>query len=879
MPSATPAMEPEPLRVVDRGDFTRELGLLRDSAGLTVRDVAARSGVPASTLGGYFAGTHLPGRGAVEQFKKVLLTCGVTDRHAIGQWLLALRRARRGTAGAPPAVPAPAYPDDPANAAPPGPDTVAVSTRAPTDRLARQPDIRGRDALLTVLARTLQQPHPPDVPVHVHVLHGLGGCGKSTVALAVARLAERLGVQVWWASAGDPGVFLTSMHAIAVDLGATPDQLRVGSLPDQVWRLLANRTLPWLLVIDDADDPRRTLSIPGAQVSDGNGWVRAVTAPYGAVIVTTRDGGAQTWSAGDPPWFTLHPVQVLDPDDGALVLQELAGPDAGSAASARRLSQRLGGLPLALGIVGRYLGETAAMPAGFTAVKEVRTFEDYRAALDEGNRRRLLDDNLAGAGPADRRNREVVGLTWELSLDLLAARGARYARPLLRLLSCFRPADVPLGLLRADIMARVAPFTGITARQLWRTVCDLLDIGLLDRHRDPADDTAADALVLHPLVRDASRVHHDVDGNPDTYLELLVELLHAAVRDLDPKHPSSWTTWSAVAEHCGAPLDLIHDRRIEPPGPAPDVLEPALLAVRYLRASGLLHRAEGQARALVAQGGAVVGRDHPTVLALRHELSRVLYDAGEYNQAKREFHKVLEAQRRTLGPHHPDTMTTAHYLARVLRDHGQLGDAEHLFQEVLASRRQVLGDTHPDTLTSFNNVADLARGLGRLDDAERLLNQVLEARRRQLGDDHPATLVTLFHLAMVSNDRGDLEAAEDQLRALATTGARVLGAEHPRTLSALQALADVRHARADLPEAMRLTRDVLDRRTRTIGPQHPATLASHRRLALIQHDLGDVESARTTLQWVLATSRRMLGQHHPATARVAADLDRLEPAR
>jgi hypothetical protein len=33
---------------------------LRESRGLTVRDVAKLTGLPISTLGGYFAGRHLP---------------------------------------------------------------------------------------------------------------------------------------------------------------------------------------------------------------------------------------------------------------------------------------------------------------------------------------------------------------------------------------------------------------------------------------------------------------------------------------------------------------------------------------------------------------------------------------------------------------------------------------------------------------------------------------------------------------------------------------------------------------------------------------------------------------------------------------------------
>ena len=50
----------DPRRVSTRQEFAAELSLLKDHAGLTVRDVAGKIGVPASTLGGYFGGSHLP---------------------------------------------------------------------------------------------------------------------------------------------------------------------------------------------------------------------------------------------------------------------------------------------------------------------------------------------------------------------------------------------------------------------------------------------------------------------------------------------------------------------------------------------------------------------------------------------------------------------------------------------------------------------------------------------------------------------------------------------------------------------------------------------------------------------------------------------------
>jgi transcriptional regulator with XRE-family HTH domain len=866
---------PDPAHVATREDFGRELTLLREEAGFTIRGLANRVGVPASTLGGYFTGSHLPHPGNAA-FLALLRACGIADGPAVDAWKLALRRARRSSVEPSSVI---ARPDRPA----PSPPTVSI--HAPTDRLARQPRIQGRARLLDELAMLLWQPVGANAGPRVRVLHGLGGCGKSTVALSLARQAERQGVRVWWVPASEPGLLSASLEAVAIDLGMTEEQLRLGSLPDQIWTRLADCPQPWLLIFDDADEPSR-LGLPGGEVTDGNGYLRPVVSRYGAVLLTTRNGSSLIWTAADPPWLELHLVDALSADDGARVLLELAGPAAGDADAARRLATRLGGLPLALRLVGQYLAEVTTMPSALAAPGDPRTFDGYAAALDQGRHREYLD----GRAGHDQRHREMIGRTWELSLDLLASTGVPHARPILRLLSCLRPAPIPLGLLSAEIMASSPLFTGLTARRLWHTLNELANVGLIDWQRN--NSGGSEFMILHPLVREASRLQDDLDSDAAVYLALLATLLTRAVRDLDPKHPSSWRSWSELAAHCAAPLDLLCERGSGNIDDAAVLLEPVLAAARYLRAAGQPHLSADECGAAIAGSRRLLGSEHPVLLALRHEQGRSWYDAGRYDHAKRELHDVLARRRRALGANHPDTATTAHYLGRVLLDHGLPEHAERYLIEARDIRSRILGDRHPDTLTSLNNLAvvHLARaqalsfdddagadaGRGELDLAEELLGRVLTARLEILGDDHPATLVTCHHLCQLAQARGDLHTAENGLRQLTANSTRVLGPNHRRTLDAWQSLADLRHASGDTAAADSLTRQVLTARMRILGPDHPATLASQHRLALILRDQEDAAQARVLLGTVIAARRRLLGAGHQATIRAAADLAALE---
>ena len=86
---------PDPGRITSQQDFGRELTLARQQAGLTIREVAKASGIPASTAGDYFAARHLPPARQPELLPSILAACQITDAEQVARWLDALNRVRR----------------------------------------------------------------------------------------------------------------------------------------------------------------------------------------------------------------------------------------------------------------------------------------------------------------------------------------------------------------------------------------------------------------------------------------------------------------------------------------------------------------------------------------------------------------------------------------------------------------------------------------------------------------------------------------------------------------------------------------------------------------------------------------------------------------
>ena len=161
----------------------------------------------------------------------------------------------------------------------------ALPVAAPLGRLPTE--VRGRDGLLAELRRPLSR--VPRQAGRTWVIAGMGGLGKSTVALAVARAARARGWRVWWVTAADTASLTGGMLEVLRELGA-PDAVTVPvregapTAPGRAWEFLngahaAGRK--WLLVFDGADNPavlaaagqrRPRLTVPGGCGRTRPGW-------------------------------------------------------------------------------------------------------------------------------------------------------------------------------------------------------------------------------------------------------------------------------------------------------------------------------------------------------------------------------------------------------------------------------------------------------------------------------------------------------------------------------------------------------------------------------------------------------------------------------
>jgi predicted ATPase len=200
--------------------------------------------------------------------------------------------------------------------------------------------LAGREELLAELDDRLAAKPGASGP-RLAALCGLGGAGKTSVAVEYAHrhLAE-VGV-AWQIPAEDPAVLAASFGELAAQLGAR-ELLEAADPVASVHGVLAVYPAEWLLVFDNAPD--RASVVPLVPPTG-----------RGRVLITSRD---QIWPLGQ-----ALDVPVLDPQVAAEFLVNRTGDPDRSAAL--ELAGELGGLPLALEQAAAYVQATGDCLAGY----------------------------------------------------------------------------------------------------------------------------------------------------------------------------------------------------------------------------------------------------------------------------------------------------------------------------------------------------------------------------------------------------------------------------------------------------------------------------------------------------------------------------------
>jgi Tetratricopeptide repeat/TIR domain len=684
---------------------------------------------------------------------------------------------------------------------------------------ARNPVFTGREQLLEGLRdRLLANGHAAARPV---VLHGLGGVGKTQVAVEYAYLHRADYDVVWWIPAEQRDLINPALANLSVYLGLRIGQKNVTDAAQAVREAL-RRGSPyrrWLLIFDNADDPDEVaLHLPAGP---------------GHVLVTS----------GNPEWSrAAEPVEidVFARAESVEYLQRrvasLSSRDAGMVA------EKLGDLPLAIEHASAWLAETAMPAAGYVA-----RLEDQLSAAESGS-------EPVGYPPS-------VAVTWRLSFNRLRERSPAAAR-LLELCAYFAPDPISLALVNSDEMiAALLPFD---SRLTERTVLSQL-IRDIARYSLAKVDRGSNSIQVQRLIQAAIRAQMEpLQYREDTMHGVHRVLVGARPRQGDVGDPENWAGYDLIWPH----LVASEAYRCE----SPDTRQLLIERVRYLWRRGDLKAALDLGNRLEDQWTGTIGPRDRQTLYLRSQVANVLRSQGRFQAAYDLDAEVFRAQAEVLGEDHPNTLQTAGSLGGDMRALGRFREALDLDERTYGQLSEMLGPDHPSALSAANNLAVDLRLVGDCFRARDIDLDTLSQRERVLGPDHPYTLHSASMLARDLREAGEYGWSIELLRETHRRYRTVLGDDSVDTLRTAKNLAVSLRKMGRYDEAYELSKDASDTFERNYGVNHPEALACRLNLACDLSARQEKEAAYALARKVLTAYQETLGNRHPFTLAAASNI-------
>ncbi len=706
-----------------------------------------------------------------------------------------------------PAVP-PAFPGGSARAVPEEPEYPGRLPRV-WQVAPHNPNFIGRGQELHYLARALAT----DTAVTVQAVHGMGGVGKTQLAIEYAHAHAREYEVVWQIAAEEPAAIPDQFTALATKLGLEPAN-DPEALQAQVYGRL-RATAGWLLIYDNAD-----------AVADIQHWLPDGPAPAGArghVIVTTRRSGFSVFG----PVLDLDVIGLSD----AVRLLRSRAPRL-SRAEGRQIANELGRLPLALEQAAAYLDRSDMPPAEYLALLRGRAIDLYRRGKVSSRK-------------------DTIATLWDLSLERISHENPA-AVQLLEVCAYLAPEPIPLDLFTAHPDSLPEPLSSAAGDEIGfaDTIAVLADYSLIKR--------SSAGLLVHRLVQGAIRAHHN-HGSPSParhneseqksgpatspLLTALVLLQAAAPADIISV-PSAWPIWAALLPHVLTAAERVNEATGMPER---DLLpKTSWLLDRagiYLQVHARLGDARKALEGAVSLNEAIYGPDHSEVAAVQNNLAAVLRDLGRPADARSLQERALAIEERTYGPSHPNVARALNNLAWILRALDQSAAAEPLQRRALAIWETEFGPRHTLVATALDNLAQILRTLGRPAEARPLQQRAMDIYEESYDSGHPDIARALNNLALILRDLDELEAALPLQERALVIDEDIYGPNHPLVATALNNLAQILRDLDEPAAARPLQERALAIDEAAYGPRHPTVAIRLINLALILRDLGQPTAA------------------------------------
>ncbi|KAH8800844.1 hypothetical protein F5884DRAFT_824895 [Xylogone sp. PMI_703] len=563
------------------------------------------------------------------------------------------------------------------------------------------------------------------------VLHGLGGMGKTQLAIQYVKQHKEKYTAIFWLNANDEDSLRLSFRDMAqqilehhpstsmlvrVDLEKNLDQV-VNAV--KAWLNIRKNT-QWLMIYDNYDNPRSANNSDPSAV-DIRPYIPG--ADHGSIIITTR-------SANVTQGRRLHIQKLPNVEEGLKILSNTSG----RKGIENALVTKLDGLPLALSAAGAYL-EHVTM-----------SFSEYIRLYEESWLKLQMTSPLLNSYE-DR----SLYTTWQITFDRVQQQNAASAQ-LLKLWAYFDRQDIWFELLQPGHSVDNELIQELTEDKLSfnKAVRLLCEYGLVHTEVSQQQLSESERYGVHSCVHSWTIFVLNKEWD-ESLARLALSCVASEVPSMDVD--KWWVLQRRILQHAVRCEQLIMDSKMVIVG-----MEWALHSLAKLYADqGKLAEAEKMyVRALQSYEEAL-GPDHISTLSTVNNLGNLYAKQDKLAEAEKMY---------ALGPDHTLTLSTVNNLGNLYRNQCKMAEAEKMYVRALQGYEEALGPDHTSTLTTVNNLGLLYVDQGKLAEAEKMYDRALRGYEDAFAPKVSLTYIPALNTMLAFGELFSLTDRKDMAKAM-----------------------------------------------------------------------------------------------------------------
>ncbi|GHO53832.1 helix-turn-helix domain-containing protein [Ktedonobacter robiniae] len=666
-------------------------------------------------------------------------------------------------------------------------------------------------------------------------LSGLGGTGKTQIAIEYAYLHQKDYQAIFWLSGSRHDALYADFVELATLLQLTQrDEQDQDAVIRAVKRWLNTHTR-WFLILDNIDN----LNMINEFVPMLDKGHMLITTRLQALGAFAHKFEIENMRQEESVTFLLRRIKSIQASDAFAEI----------GCEERRLAEEicteLGCLPLALDQAGAYIEETRCGLARY-----LQLYQTSRSQLLS-----LRGDTAMG-------HPDSITTTWSLSFQQIA-QASREAADFLHLLAFLSPEAIPEEILtlRTNKPEPELQLAASNPLKLDAIIKLLMRYSLI--RRNPEEKT----LHIHRLVQAVLR-----DGLAQEEQRTWARrAIHAVDSAFPVVEHQNWHLCQRILPHALSCAFYIQEYHLA----FPEAAHLLYKAAAYLMTRGNYEQAEPLLLNALSIQQSILGENHPDTARTLNDLGDLYFIRGSYKEADSYLQKALSVRQQVSGTNHPDVAETLNRLANLYRTQGNYNLAIPAELEAIKISKAVFGGSNLLVAKSYYNLAKIYEAQGDYQQAEKYCKLALQIQEQLLGETHPIIPSSLNRLARIQHKQGKLELAMQRNQKALELRRHTSGLEHEHIATILNSIVEILHDEGKYQEAQPMIEQAYTIQEQALGNEHPYlayTLRNRGYNFFLQSNYTESEAA---YKRAICLREQKLGVAHPYTAILYFDLAKL----